>query len=56
MRAIPAKGILKGNYDDSDITTDAEAAAEDIGHQDRSKPLTVNLDDLCNGDFYCHDS
>ena len=56
MRAIPAEDILKGNYDDSDITTDDEDAAGNIEHHDRSKSLTANLDDLCNGDFFCHDS
>lgn len=52
MRAYPSEGILMGNYDDSDITTDEEAAAGGIGHHDRSKPLTANLDDLCNGAFF----
>lgn len=52
MTAYPTEGILRGNYDDSDITTVEEATAGGIGHHDTSKPLTANLDDLCNGDFF----
>ncbi len=52
MKAIPSKGILKGIYDDSDVTSDEDVAAGNIGHHDTSKPLTANLDDLCNGSFF----
>jgi len=47
MRSIPALGILKGIYDDGDVTP------HDAGvHHGESLPLTDNLGDLCNGDFY----
>jgi hypothetical protein len=52
MKAIPSKGILKGIYDDSDVTSAEDALAGNIGHHDTSKPLTANVDDLCNGDFF----
>jgi len=47
MRVIPALGIIKGIYDDSDVTP------HDAGvHHGESLPLTDNLGDLCNGKFY----
>lgn len=47
MKIIPAKGIIKGIYDDSDVTP------HDAGvHHGASLPLTDKLGDLCNGDFY----
>ena len=49
MKAIPSKGILKGIYDDGDVTPSSNTS---IPSQDRSKPLTENLEDLCNGDFF----
>ena len=52
MKAYPSKGIIKGIYDDSDVTSDEDARAGGIGHHDTSKPLTANVDDLCNGDFF----
>lgn len=52
MKAIPAKGIIKGIYDDSDVTSPEDAAAGNIGHHDVSKPLTSSLDDLCGGTFF----
>ena len=52
LKVIPSKGILKGIYDDSDVTSAEDAAAGGIGHHDVSKPLTENIDDLCNGNFF----
>ena len=47
MKVIPALGIIKGIYDDSDVTP------HDAGvHHGESLPLTDNLGDLCNGKFY----
>ena len=52
MKAYPSLGILTGIYDDSDVTSEEDATAGGIGHHDVSKPLTENLDDLCNGNFF----
>ena len=52
MKAVPSKGVLKGIYDDSDITSEQDAQDGNIGHHDTSKPLTENLDGLCNGSFF----
>ena len=52
MKAYPSKGIIKGIYDDSDVTSTEDATAGGIGHHDTSKPLTANVDDLCKGDFF----
>lgn len=47
MRSIPALGIIKGIYDDSDVTP------HDAGvHHGPSLTLTDKIGDLCNGDFY----
>ena len=47
MRVIPALGIIKGIYDDGDVTP------HDAGvHHGESLPLTDNLGDLCDGKFY----
>ena len=47
MRSIPALDIIKGIYDDGDVTPHNA----DV-HHGKSLPLTDNLGDLCNGDFY----
>ena len=52
MKAYPSEGILTGIYDDDDITSQDDINAGGIGDHDTSKPLTENLDDLCNGDFF----
>jgi hypothetical protein len=53
MKAFPSKGVLTGNYDDGDVTPPIHVdPIGPIGHHDTSKPLTANLDDLCNGDFF----
>ena len=44
MKVIPALGIVKGIYDDNDVNP----------HNDHgpTQPLTDNVGDLCNGEFY----
>lgn len=47
MKAFPALGIVKGIYDDDDVTP------HDAGvHHGPSLTLTDKVGDLCNGDFY----
>jgi len=47
MKAYPSKGIIKGIYDDSDVTPHNAGV-----HHGESLPLTDKINDLCNGDFY----
>ena len=47
MEVIPALGIIKGIYDDGDVTP------SDAGHvHGPTLTLTDKVGDLCNGDFY----
>ena len=47
MKVIPELGIIKGIYDDGDVTPDS------AGHvHGPSLTLTDKVGDLCNGDFY----
>lgn len=47
MKAYPARGIVKGIYDDSDVTPHHAGV-----HHGPSLTLTDKVGDLCNGDFY----
>ena len=52
MKVYPSEGILKGIYNDGDVTSEADIIAGGILEHDTSKPLTENLYDLCGGHFF----
>jgi len=47
MKTYPSKGIIKGIYDDGDVTPHDTSV-----HHGASLALTDKVGDLCNGDFY----